>query len=226
MSNTSPKVDVTVSGSQLQILMSEFEKQREMLLKLCETQNVLLAGAVGGMDATVLPPVAVTSPVPVPIQVPVPAAPVIAPPPVSEPAPVAAAPVVDNTAEIEKFLESAATPLTPTAPDAAPVPKPEPEQIQPPVAAADAGQDAPTDLFGYMRSLMAKAIEMPESDIDPDQNIMELGADSMTAMSLVKEVEVRYNIELPATLLFEYSTLNELVDFLREEIGDDSAQQA
>ena len=52
----------------------------------------------------------------------------------------------------------------------------------------------------------------------------------MTAMSLVKEMETRYNIELPATLLFEYSTLNELVDFLKTEVGDttddDSAKRA
>jgi acyl carrier protein len=49
---------------------------------------------------------------------------------------------------------------------------------------------------------------------------MELGADSMTAMSMVKDMETLYDIELPATLLFEYSTLNELVDFLKEEIGE------
>jgi acyl carrier protein len=64
---------------------------------------------------------------------------------------------------------------------------------------------------------------MREGDIDPDQNIMELGADSMTAMSMVKELETRYSIELPATLLFEYSTLNELVDFLKTEIGGNAA---
>ena len=91
-------------------------------------------------------------------------------------------------------------------------------------------QGLPANLFEFVRYLMAKAVEMPETDIDPDQNIMELGADSMTAMSMVKEMETRYSIELPATLLFEYSTLNELVEFLTEEVGEDvangNAQQA
>ena len=68
---------------------------------------------------------------------------------------------------------------------------------------------------------MAKVLEMHVEDIDPDQNIMEFGADSMTALSLVKEVETTYGLELPATLLFEYSTLNELVDHLKVEVGEE-----
>lgn len=51
---------------------------------------------------------------------------------------------------------------------------------------------------------------------------MELGVYSLTAMSMVKEIEQRYNIELPPTALFEYTTLNELVEFLKTEIGDGS----
>ena len=86
--------------------------------------------------------------------------------------------------------------------------------------AAPVSQGRPANLFDYVAKLMARAVEMHVDDIDPDQNIMELGADSMTAMSMVKEMETTYDIELPATLLFEYSTLNELVDYLKTEIDE------
>ena len=39
-------------------------------------------------------------------------------------------------------------------------------------------------------------------------------------MSMVKEMETTYDIELPATLLFEYSTLNELVEYLKTEVDE------
>ncbi|MEE9343915.1 MAG: acyl carrier protein, partial [Gammaproteobacteria bacterium] len=162
---------------------------REMLMKLCENQNALLAGTFTGSTLSL---------------------------PVSTPLPVVASVVASAT---EKTLD--------TLPDVVfnnPVEPPAPPQQEAlnevPSEVVPVADDEPVDLFEYVRSLMAKAVEMHATDIDPDQNFMELGADSMTAMSMVKDMETRYNIELPATLLFEYATLNELVDFLKEEIGD------
>ena len=191
MSNSQPKQNMPVSGDQMNMLMTEFEKQREMFMKLCENQNALLAGSLDGLSsgvsaATVATPVpaAVTAPVPVVQAVPV--APAV---PAVESSP---APVVEVTAPV---VETPAAEVAVASP-----------------------QGRPENLFDYVASLMAKAVEMHVDDIDPDQNIMELGADSMTAMSMVKEMETTYDIELPATLLFEYSTLNELVDYLKTEV--------
>lgn len=222
MSNTPVNINSILGDSnQLQLLTGEFEKQREMLMKLCESQNALLAGTLAGLPTNRLAAItehhdgAISQPTPVPVPEP-------APLPLTESVPVQAAP--------ETLVADMYQP--------APSPEPVPAAIEVAEAAAPAqtavtdnnDQGLPPSLFVYVRSLMAKAVEMPETDIDPDQNIMELGADSMTAMSLVKEMETRYNIELPATLLFEYSTLNELVDFLKTEVGDtsddDNAQQA
>lgn len=198
---------VAMDASQLQFLLAEFDKQRAMLMQLCESQNALLASTLGGDAAAALAavpaqPAAAATPTVVPE--PAPAAPVVtaAPEPVPPPVPVAAVP------------QAAASP----EPASAPAPDPAPAAASEP-AAAPAGE-RPADLFVYVRSLMARAVEMPPEDIDPEQNIMELGADSMTAMSMVREMEETYNIELPATLLFEYSTLNELVEFLRDEVGE------
>ncbi|NOR41329.1 MAG: KR domain-containing protein, partial [Gammaproteobacteria bacterium] len=226
MSQPNAKVSAVVGSGQLQILMAEFEKQREMLMKLCENQNALLAGTLGGLSPDSMGTMDTVSesmpasPAPVPVSTP---APVPAPVAETVPEPVITAPEpepVTLQAEPPVFV----APEVPAAAEAAPAPQAgQSEQ-------SGDEQGLPTNLFEYVRYLMAKAVEMPETDIDPDQNIMELGADSMTAMSMVKEMETRYSIELPATLLFEYSTLNELVEFLTEEVGEDvangNAQQA
>jgi acyl carrier protein len=99
-------------------------------------------------------------------------------------------------------------------------------QVEPAVAEADSstsGVPTALPLFEYVRALMARTMDIPAEDIDPDQNFMELGAVSFTAMSMVKEIETRYGIELPATLLFEYTTLHDLVDFLRDETGESAS---
>ncbi|MEE9343187.1 MAG: beta-ketoacyl synthase N-terminal-like domain-containing protein, partial [Gammaproteobacteria bacterium] len=59
--STIAKADVVIGDSQMQLLMSEFDKQREMLMKLCENQNALLAGTFTGSTLS-LP---VSTPLPV-----------------------------------------------------------------------------------------------------------------------------------------------------------------
>jgi len=198
MSNPQAKQNFQIDGNQMNMLMHEFEKQREMFMKLCENQNALLSGSLDGLSADYVStaPVAMSAPAPAPVS----------PPPVVQVAPVA--PVVE-----------AVVPTPAPVVEVAPVVE-APVVAEPVVAEAApaAPQGRPENLFDFVASLMARAVEMHVDDIDPDQNIMELGADSMTAMSMVKEMETTYDIELPATLLFEYSTLNELVDYLKTEI--------
>ena len=200
MSNNNPVVSGNASDGQIQLLMNEFDKQRDMLMKLCDSQNALLANTLGGSGLAQM-----QSSSPQTIQ----SAPQIVEP-VAQPA------VVESVQQPVAEMFQAADPV-PAEPEATPAVAEQPvsQAISPATS-----QERPTDVFEYVKGLMAKAVEMDRDDIDPDQNIMELGADSMTAMSMVKDMETLYDIELPATLLFEYSTLNELVDFLKEEIGE------
>ena len=191
MSQSQTKPGVAVSGSQMQLLMREFEKQREMFMQLCESQNALLAGSLDELPTGAMNVSAVVT------------EPVVAAP--------AQAPIVATPVEVA----AVAAPL-------AVEPEPEIVETAPVVSEAPAApQGRPADLYEYVSSLMSRSLEIHVDDIDPDQNIMELGADSMTAMSLVKEVETTYDIELPATLLFEYSTLNELVEYLKTEVDEE-----
>jgi len=202
MSTTSPKTNAALGGGQIQLLMSEFEKQREMLMRLYENQNSLLANALSGVTIDAFPET--TNYRSTPSLVPAPA-------PIADYAPEPASALPEPASAI--FQPAMTAPSSPAAPVAEAAPQ-APSAIEPETS------EKPVNLFDYVRSLMAKAVEMHETDIDPDQNIMELGADSMTAMTMVKELEVRYKIELPATLLFEYTTLNELVEYLKTEIGN------
>jgi microcystin synthetase protein McyD len=205
MSKNNPVVSGNASDGQIQLLMNEFDKQRDMLMKLCDSQNALLANTLGGSglaQVQSLPPQTI-QPAPQIVES-------VAQPVVPQPA------VVESVQQPVAEMFQAAEPV-PVEPEAAPAVA---EQSVSPEISAAASQERPTDVFEYVKGLMAKAVEMDRDDIDPDQNIMELGADSMTAMSMVKDMETLYDIELPATLLFEYSTLNELVDFLKEEIGE------
>ena len=197
MSSVMKETPTTVTSSgNIQLLTSEFEKQRAMLMQLFESQNALLSGAMGNVSLQI-PAVEMVQAV-----------------------------QLETPVEVYQPVIQEVTPTPSMAPDPAPpVITPEPEQAPPAAVESPAPStdtDKPVDLYDYVRSMMAKAVEMHETDIDPDQNFMELGADSMTAMSMVKDMETRYDIELPATLLFEYTTLNELVEFLQNEIGDTS----
>ena len=201
---------VAPDNSQVQMMMNEFERQRIMLMNLFENQNTLLANLIGTLPAgTGMPiPTALTDNSPPPVAAPLPAC-------ETPPATVAVTPEPTPAAPVYQPAPAVETPPTP-APGVAQTPPP----------ADHVPADSGIPLYEYVRSLMAKAVEMPEDDVDPEQNFMELGADSITAMSMVKEIETRYSIELPATLLFEYTTLNDLVEFLGDEIGDSSTANA
>jgi acyl carrier protein len=206
MSTSNPKTNPTLGGGQIQLLMGEFEKQREMLMRLYENQNSLLASALSGVTIDALPETTHyrTTPSLVP-----------APAPITDYAPEPASAMPEAAFPVAAVFQPSVTASPSPAAAVAEAAPQAPSAIEPP-----ASLEKPVNLFDYVRSLMAKAVEMHETDIDPDQNIMELGADSMTAMTMVKELEVRYKIELPATLLFEYTTLNELVEYLKSEIGN------
>lgn len=213
MANSAENIPVIANDGSLHILTGEFERQRGLLMQLFENQNALLSTLMRGISPAV-PGKAVQPTSVAPASFPV--SPPVSPPvssPVSSELPCEPVTSVfdalndiksDNLKIVSTDSESGLASKNTITDDKA---SPGGHAIS-----SEAG------IFEFVRSLMSNAVQMPEIDIDADQNFMELGADSMTAMSMVKEIEQRYGIELPATLLFEYSTLNELVDFLKTEI--------
>jgi len=54
-------------------------------------------------------------------------------------------------------------------------------------------------------------------------SFLEMGADSIIALNVVKEVEAKLGLELYPTLLFEYQNIVELSEFLFQELERKSA---
>lgn len=212
MASTANELLTITATGQFQLLVDEFSKQRGLLMQLFENQNALLSTLMRGASADTLQEreeIQSHSVWPVPQTT-------------TELFEVAKTPFGHtDQSRVDKLKTASPTSISNPSSQMDPASSP-PEASSP---ATEVG--AVVSLFDFVRSLMAKAVQVPETDIDSDQNFMELGADSMTAMSMVREIEMRYDIELPATLLFEYATLNELVDYLKTEIGDEkvSAQK-
>lgn len=82
-----------------------------------------------------------------------------------------------------------------------------------------------TSLESRLVILAAEKMEMAIEDLDPDMNFLEMGADSMQALSIVKQLEQDLDIELYPTLLFEYPTINALAGYIKEQITALSTQR-
>lgn len=94
----------------------------------------------------------------------------------------------------------------------------------------------PDDLREQIRTLLAGATERPAAEIGDTDRLVELGIDSLEAMTLVQELEKRVGRALPTTLLYEFDTIDAVVAALeggtvREEedeadVGDGMGEEA
>ncbi len=75
-------------------------------------------------------------------------------------------------------------------------------------------------LLGYVREETFKVLALdPSSDfVDPRQPLSELGLDSLMAVQLRNTLGKTLKRDLPATLLFDYPTIDSLTDFLAYEV--------
>ncbi|WP_189226532.1 non-ribosomal peptide synthetase/type I polyketide synthase [Saccharothrix coeruleofusca] len=69
-----------------------------------------------------------------------------------------------------------------------------------PVAQPTAPEQADESSLDVVGSLLAKQLGLPE--VDPDRSFVELGADSLTLMSVVRELDVRHDVRVPVRELF------------------------
>jgi acyl carrier protein len=78
---------------------------------------------------------------------------------------------------------------------------------------------------GFVRERALRALGADlESPLDPQTPLSELGLDSLLAVELRNTLGRAFQVTLPATLLFDYSTLESLTNYLCNEVlpGEDS----
>jgi acyl carrier protein len=61
---------------------------------------------------------------------------------------------------------------------------------------------------------LAKTLDLPEQEVDPDTKFARLGLDSANSVYLLIELEDWLGLELIPDLLFEYPTIAELARYL------------
>ncbi|OUS03282.1 hypothetical protein A9Q81_07830 [Gammaproteobacteria bacterium 42_54_T18] len=68
-------------------------------------------------------------------------------------------------------------------------------------------------IVGYLQSLLARIVGKDEGDvIDPELPLMDLGIDSIMALDIKKQLEMDTGEKIPATLIFDYPTINRIAD--------------
>ena len=76
--------------------------------------------------------------------------------------------------------------------------------------------DSPSLESGVLRQLLDVCRELfPERTIRPDQNLFELGADSMMLVRIHEEIEARFPGKVEITDLFEYPAINSLAEYIQ-----------
>lgn len=56
-------------------------------------------------------------------------------------------------------------------------------------------------------------------DVNPDEPLMASGLDSLGAVELRNALQAQIGSELPATLLFDYPSINAVTGFLADQVG-------
>jgi polyketide synthase PksM len=72
------------------------------------------------------------------------------------------------------------------------------------------------DLKIYIRNILADVLEINPRKIDYDKSLDLYGIDSLIALEVINKLSIDFP-DLPATLLFEYVTITELVQFLQKK---------
>jgi phthiocerol/phenolphthiocerol synthesis type-I polyketide synthase A len=79
-------------------------------------------------------------------------------------------------------------------------------------------EDMLRELQAGLRAILARELQMPESELELDRPFAELGLNSVMAMSVRRDTEQFVGIELSATMLFNYPTIIALAEHLAKKL--------
>jgi acyl carrier protein len=71
-------------------------------------------------------------------------------------------------------------------------------------------------LCNVLTGLLAKELRLQPSQVHVDQLLTEYGLDSITAVTIVGELEEQFDIELPETLLWDCPTIDHLAAHIHD----------
>jgi acyl carrier protein len=72
----------------------------------------------------------------------------------------------------------------------------------------------------WLTAQLGSYLETPATAIDPLVPLAEMGVDSVHAISLVGDIESRFDIDVEPTLIFDYPTLNHIAEYIGTAVAE------
>lgn len=82
------------------------------------------------------------------------------------------------------------------------------------------------EIKSFLRKLLADQMQKTEEEIDTEIGYYEMGLDSRGLLEIVKSIEAKIQTALSPTLLFEYTTIAELADYLTDNYAVQFSQKS
>jgi acyl carrier protein len=76
-----------------------------------------------------------------------------------------------------------------------------------------------TRIRDWLLERVAFYLELPPERVRPDQELAEIGLDSVFALSLCGDVEERFGLLVEPTMAWDHPTVNAIAEHLSEELG-------
>lgn len=77
----------------------------------------------------------------------------------------------------------------------------------------------PAELRDWLTERVAFYLGLAPGEIDTAQRLVEIGVDSIHALTLCGDIEERFGLAVEATLAWDYPTVDKLTAFLHGELG-------
>ena len=75
-------------------------------------------------------------------------------------------------------------------------------------------------ILRWLTTQLASYLEVPATTINPMVPLAEIGVDSVHAISLVGDVEMRFDIDVDPTMIFDYPTLSLIAEFIGAAVAE------
>jgi acyl carrier protein len=75
------------------------------------------------------------------------------------------------------------------------------------------------DVREWMIGRVAFYLERPATEIDPDAELVELGLDSVYALTLSGDLEERFGLTVDSTLPWDYPTVNAMAGYVVSQLA-------
>jgi acyl carrier protein len=73
-------------------------------------------------------------------------------------------------------------------------------------------------IVSWLVGRFAFYLERPAEEILPDTPLVDLGLDSLYAFSVAGEIEEQFDLDVPATLAWDYPTTNAIAGYLADAL--------